>query len=392
MRQSMSPWFSSSQLKSMVPIITSCADEMIDKLEPMAESGQEFNIYRIFEGMTMDTIHRTAFGIASDVQKHDPDHYKLINAHRVTLSAKTSELLASLLLCFPEFSLPINLIRDLIEKVSDYFELTSDQTLWKSVEAIVDKRIQAFNKGNRSGHKDIIELMIERHNDNKDKSLAKIEIIANAIGIDEAAYESPANNLGFVVHHLVNYPNIQNRVYEELERVINVENNGRINYETLNQLPFTEAVVLEAFRIYPTDPLFMSHSPESDYKYGSMVLPKGSDIRVPVYQLHRDPEFWTDPDIFNPDRFMGSENLKKINPFVYQPFGVGPRLCPGKRFSILEIKTILAKILLKYRLISGDKTEPIDGLELNFKLFSLSPKNGIYVRLLSRDDERTQFR
>ena len=385
MRQSMSPWFSSFQLKSMVPIIKLCSDEMLRKLEPLATSGEEFNIYRVFEGMTMDTIHSCAFGVVSEVQKHDPDENKLIEAHRVTLSAKTSEMLASLLLCFPEFSLVINLIRDLCEKVSDYFQLTSDQTLWKSVEAIVDKRIEAFGNKVNNSHKDIIELMVEGMNDSKDKSLAKIEIIANAIGIDEAAYESPANNLGFVVHHLVNYPELQERVYEEVERVINSESSGQIDYESLNRLPFTEAVILEAFRIYPTDPLFISHSPESDYKYGSLTLPRGVDIRVPTFQLHRDPEFWSEPNVFNPDRFLGAENQKAINPFVYQPFGVGPRLCPGKRFTILEIKLILAQILLKYRLIASDKTEAIDGLELNFKLFSLSPKNGINLTIIPRD-------
>ena len=369
----------------MIPIIRLCTDEMLKKLEPLAISGEEFNIYRIFEGLTMDTIHRCAFGVVSDVQKYDPDHNKLIEAHRVTLSAKTSELLASLLLCFPEFSIIINLIRDITEKVSDYFHLTSDQTLWQSVEAIVNKRIQAFNEGVNNTHKDIIELMVERLDDINGNPLTKIEIIANAIGIDEAAYESPANNLGFVVHHLVNYPDIQNRIHEEVERVVNTEANGQLDYETLSRLTYTEAVILEAFRIYPTDPLFISHSPESDFKYETMTLPKGVDIRVPTFQLHRDPEFWTDPDVFNPDRFLGADNQRSINPFVYQPFGVGPRLCPGKRFTIIEVKLILAKLLLKYRLIAGDMTEPIDGLELNFKLFSLSPKNGVHIKLMPRN-------
>ncbi len=137
-------------------------------------------------------------------------------------------------------------------------------------------------------------------------------------------------------------------------------------------------------RYFPTDPLFISHASDIDYKYGSMTIPKGADIRIPTFQLHRDSQFWSEPLVFNPYRFLGSENQKAINPVIYQPFGVGPRLCPGKRFTILEIKLILAEILRKYRIIAGSKTEFCD-LELDFKLFSLSPKNGIFVKVISRN-------
>ncbi|CAG2105044.1 unnamed protein product [Medioppia subpectinata] len=385
MRQSMSPWFSSLQLKSMVPTIVQCADDMVKLVAPLAQSNQEFNLYRVFEGVTMDAIHRTAFGVNTGAQKvtdNTPttgDTNTLMDAHRATLAAKTSEMLASLVLCLPELSLAINAVRDIVERVCDKLGLNQDVLLWESVEKIVNTRLT--QRGGSTGpYRDVLELMIAANR------LSKTEIVANAIAIDEAAFESPANNLGFIFHHLVNQPDLQRRVYQELrdELVDSDGNPTHMDYQSLNRLPFTDAVIMEAFRIFPTDPLFMSHSPAGDYRYGSVTLPAGVDIRVPTYQLHRDPEYWEEPDVFNPDRFMGN-SLKSVNPYVYQPFGVGPRMCPGKRFSVLEIKIILAKLLLNYKVVPGDKTEPIGGLDLEFKLFSLSPRNGISVRLEARN-------
>jgi hypothetical protein len=208
----------------------------------------------------MDIIHRTAFGIQTDIQKSSKS--ELIEASKAALAAKTSEFLASLLLCLPEFSWIINIVRDINEKISDYFELTSDQILWKSVEAIVDKRIENYNNDDENYRKpkDILHLMIDAIDDkinnisvfnfenNSEKSLTKVEIIANAIGINEAAFESPANNLAFIIHHLVNYPDIQEKLIEEVDNLYNED--GVIDYNAIvSKMPFTEAVIHETFRL-----------------------------------------------------------------------------------------------------------------------------------------------
>jgi cytochrome P450 family 3 subfamily A len=243
----------------MVPTIKICVQEMIQKLDLMANNNEEFDIHKLMEGLTMDIIHRTAFGIKTDIQKNSKS--QLIEASRAALAAKTSEFLASLLLCLPEFSWIINIIRDINEKISDYFELTSDQILWKSVEAIVDKRIENYkNDENYRKPKDILSLMIDVIDDkineisvinfenNSEKSLTKVEIIANAIGINEAAFESPANNLAFVIHHLVNYPDIQEKLIEEVDNLYNED--GVIDYNAIvSKMPFTEAVIQETFRL-----------------------------------------------------------------------------------------------------------------------------------------------
>ena len=395
MRTILSPWFSSSQLKSVVPIINVCVDETMDKLSKYAQNENEFNIYEILEGLTMDAIDRSAFGIHTDIQNNFNSN-PLIESTRGVFSIKPNEVLATLLLCFPEFSFLINILRDFSETVSDIFGKTSHGLLLKAGQTILKTRLESINKNNKSlendkneenRRKDMLQLLVEsRNNSNKindinSKTLNDIEIVANIIVVHEAAYESPANILAFIIHNLINYPEIQEKCFEEINNLYNKD--FRFDYNVMSGLPFTQAIICETFRLFPTDTLFTSRASDIDYRFRQFLIPKGVDIRIPTFQLHRDPEFWSEPLHFNPYRFLNNES--NIDSVIYQPFGVGPRVCPGKRFGFLEIKLVLANILHKYKLVGGPQTE-IGSIELDFKLITLSPKNGVYVKL----EDRTQ--
>lgn len=386
MRTILSPWFSSSQLKSVVPIINVCIDETMRKLSEKCENGTEFNIYELLEGLTMDTIDRSAFGIHTDIQNNF-DSNPLIDATRGVFSIKPNQMLATLLLCFPEFSFLINILRDLSELISDSFGHTSHGLLLKAGQTILKTRLETNDIRNgktesNSERKDMLQLLVDSRSDSNksnDKSLNDVEIVANIIVVHEAAYESPANILAFIIHNLINYPEVQEKCYQEIKELF--EKDNHFDYNVMSGLPFTEAVICETFRLFPTDTLFTSRASDIDYPFGQFVIPKGIDIRIPTFQLHRDPELWSEALEFKPERFIDKEST--IDSVIYQPFGVGPRVCPGKRFGFLEIKLILAKILHNYRLTSGPNTE-IGSIQLDFKLITLSPKNGIFIKLEKR--------
>ena len=388
MRTILSPWFSSSQLKSVVVVINVCVDQMINKMSQLAQSCSQFNIYELLEGMTMDTIDRSAFGIQTDIQ-NQVDGNPLIEATRGVFSIKPNQTFPTLLLCFPEFSLLINILRDISETICDHLGNTSHGLLLKAGQTMLKTRLQSQDINNEADNqrKDMLQLMVESRN-NKQKSndinnrgLNDIEIVANIIVVHEAAYESPANILAFIIHNLINYPDIQQKCFQEINDLYNKD--LRFDYNVMSGLPFTEAVICETFRLFPTDTLFTSRSPDINYHYNGLVIPKGVDIRIPTFQLHRDPELWSNADEFDPNRFLKTENT--IDPVVYQPFGVGPRVCPGKRFAFLEIKLVLAKLLHKYKLMVAERTE-IGSIELDFKLITLSPKNGVWLKLVNRTD------
>ncbi|KAH9365451.1 hypothetical protein HPB48_008903 [Haemaphysalis longicornis] len=93
-------------------------------------------------------------------------------------------------------------------------------------------------------------------------------------------------------------------------------------------------------------------SSREDRRYGKYLIKKGTSVMVPVYQLHRDPLYWEDPEKFDPDRFS-PENKHLINPYVYQPFGLGPRNCVGQRLGLLEFASVAAQVLRHFRITLG---------------------------------------
>ncbi|KFM62610.1 Thromboxane-A synthase, partial [Stegodyphus mimosarum] len=105
-------------------------------------------------------------------------------------------------------------------------------------------------------------------------------------------------------------------------------------------------------RIYPPVYLFTNRYAVEDVQYNELRIPKGMLIQAPVYLIHHDPEFWPDPEVFDPERFNKKPNSDGI---TYLPFGVGPRNCLGMRFAQLEAKLALAHIIYNFRIHLSDK-------------------------------------
>src|SRR5207248_1880229 len=117
-----------------------------------------------------------------------------------------------------------------------------------------------------------------------------------------------------------------------------------------------------------------------DYPYGNMTIPKGTMVMICTNLLHHDPELWDEPETFRPERFS-PENKASIRPGAYQAFGDGPRNCIGMRFALLEAKLALAKILLKYKLVPGSRTE-IGDIDVDYKFLTMTPKNGVFAKVV----------
>ena len=134
--------------------------------------------------------------------------------------------------------------------------------------------------------------------------------------------------------------------------------------EQIKLLPYTRAVIDESMRLYP--PAWITDRENvKDDTIGAYHIKKNTLVGVSFYELHRNPKYWSDPEAFQPERFMGER--RKETAGAYFPFGAGPRMCIGMGFAIYEMVLAIAYLVKNYEL----STE-IDTPQLN-PLITLKP-------------------
>jgi cytochrome P450 family 9 len=218
------------------------------------------------------------------------------------------------------------------------------------------------------------------------------EVGANGGLLYAAAYETSSSTMAFMTHYLVKDQKLQERLYAEIEQLI--ENDGRLDYNTVMELPLLDAVIKETLRLNPpvTD---VTRECIVDYHYKPVdgakgcpefVIPKGSAITVGIRQLSLDPAYWDKPTEFNPDRFLQDPvtgEKPTINSMVYMPFGVGPRHCIGQRFAMLNLKLTYARLLAKFRFEPSERSV-LGKVEMVEGNFIQHPTGGVWCKVVKR--------
>jgi cytochrome P450 len=191
-----------------------------------------------------------------------------------------------------------------------------------------------------------------------------------------AGHSTTANALSWAWYLLATHPDARARFHEEVDRVLQ----GRTpSAEDLEHLPYTRAIFEETLRLYPTAPLVQRKVTTPITVHG-MSLPQGARVLINLYNLHRHPDFWPNPDQFLPERWLGSD--RPCARYAYLPFGAGPRACVGLHFASVEGLLLLALIGRRY-----DLRLTQDRVELQF-MVTLRPKGGLRMVRQPRDGPR----
>nr|CAD7402228.1 unnamed protein product [Timema cristinae] len=122
------------------------------------------------------------------------------------------------------------------------------------------------------------------------------------------------------------------------------------------------------------------HVAEWPARRDGYTLPKGANIVIGVVALHRDHDYFPDPEKLDPERFS-PENSQGRHPYQYIPFSAGPRNCIGQRFAMLEMKSTVSKVLRTFKLLPGSSTNTMEELTTELVLKSIK---GMSLRLVYR--------
>ncbi len=169
------------------------------------------------------------------------------------------------------------------------------------------------------------------------------------------AFETTATSLCWTMYVIDKYPEVKQRIYEEVNTILGKQTPTS---ELLNKLNYTEKVIKESLRLYSSVHSFSRVALE-DHQIGGYNVPKDMTVIISSYVTHRLPQYWDDPYTFDPNRFDKDRSVGRSR-FAYIPFAAGHRNCIGSHMAILQSKLVIALITQRYNLtlIPGHKVEP----------------------------------
>nr|AAI13144.1 Cytochrome P450, family 3, subfamily a, polypeptide 16 [Mus musculus] len=369
-RALLSPTFTSGNLKEMFPVIEQYGDILVKYLRQEAEKGKPVAVKDVLGAYSMDVIISTTFGVNIDSLNNPEDPF-VENAKKVLRFDYFDPLSLSVAL-FP-FLTPIYEMLNICMFPKDSIEFFK-----KFVDRMTENRLDSKQKHRM----DFIYLMMEAYNKSKDKdshkALSEIEITAQSIIFIFAGYETTSSILSFTVYSLATHPDIQKKLQEEIDEAL--PNKAPPTYDTVMAMEYLDMVLNETLRLYPITNR-LQRVCKKDVEINGIYIPKGSTVIIPSYVLHHDPQHWPEPEEFQPERFS-KENKGSIDPYVYLPFGNGPRNCIGMRFALMNMKLALIKVLQNFSFQPCKETQI--PLKLSRELL-LQPVKPIVLKVVPRD-------
>lgn len=233
---------------------------------------------------------------------------------------------------------------------------------------IAERRNGAAKKG------DLLQMLMDARDEETGEAMTDRQLRDEVMTIFMAGHETTANALAWTFLLLSRHPDARRRLHDELARVLG----GRTpTLEDLPKLEWTRMVVQESMRLYPPAWIIGRRTVRDD-EVGGWFVPQGSLTFVSPMLTHRHPEFWENPEGFDPERFTAARSAGRPT-YAYFPFGGGPRLCIGNNFAMMEAQLLLATIAQRVDLdlVPGTNVKPEP-------VITLRPHHGLPMRVRAR--------
>ncbi|KAF5287526.1 hypothetical protein FQA39_LY04154 [Lamprigera yunnana] len=360
LRAKLTPTFTSLKMKMMFNIVLKCSQELKGALDVEHRSGP-IDIKNILERFGIDVIGSCAFGI--DCNSFKDPHNDFRKYSRKVFSLTTLQKLNFVLSMVPIFK---NIVNTRIPTdIADFFL------------KIVKENYQ-YRKANNVVRNDFFQLLIGllKENSSENDGLTIEEMAAEAFVFFLAGFETSSTTVSFCMFELSINQDIQQKLRDEVDEILK-RHNGEMSYDTLKELVYMDQVIKETLRKYPALPI-LNRQCTMDYQVpnSNIILEKGIKVIIPLHGIQNDPEFFPEPEKFDPERFS-TKNKDKILPFTYMPFGEGQRVCIGLRFGIMQVKVALTVLVKNYKFTLNEKTTL--PLKINPLSFVISAKDGIWL-------------
>jgi cytochrome P450 len=319
-----------SSLKNFHPTLAKAVHETMNHIDNLMKVDGKVMLQRELTDLSVETIGQIAF--QGDFRsKHD----------RQTLIHSLELVLNNMMI--DQYQLPCEKSKEDRDK--------EQREMIQYLHSTIDEIIQKHKQSQQNLPEDcLINILI--------KSIPNTVDLRNAlIAILVAGYHTTGVATSWVLYALAKEPQIIARIQAEIDQVFGT---APITLEKLSDLTLLDKAVKEGMRLYPAG-AYGARVSENDLIIGGYQIPAHTTLFLPIWAVHLNEKYWPQPHTFDPERFS-PENEASRHPLAYIPFGIGSRVCSGKKLGTIEILYLTAELLRNYN-IQLDPNHEVNILE-----------------------------
>jgi cytochrome P450 len=321
-RRLMSPAFSHARVAGLVPIMADVVRRKGDSWDTAARSGRPVEMVHEMMTITLEVIARTMFstGVSDDDVRRMADAFGVVLKH--------------ISLRFATFWLP--------ERIPLPGAARARAAVARLEEIV--RRVAAERRASGERPDDLLSMLLDARDAATGEPMGDRQLRDEVLTIMFGGYEATADSLAWTWHLLSRHPEADARFREEVDAVMAGD---APTAEELGRMDYTRRLIMESMRLYP--PFWWNlRAAREDDVVGGATIPAGATVLLVTYATHRHPDFWDDPDRFDPDRFL-PEAVAARHRHAYVPFGAGQRACIGRHLAMLETPLVLAMLARRFR-------------------------------------------
>ena len=227
--------------------------------------------------------------------------------------------------------------------------------------SLMRKHIELKRKDVKSSN-DVLSTLIKIQEENPD-DFDQIALEKTVMQYLFDGYNTTAGAATGIIGFLISHPEVLSKLQAEVDEVFDAKEEGDIDLSDtdINEMNYLDCIISEAMRMAAVSVTSRRVTKPWTIPGTDITIPVGVGVYIPIMSFHKDPEYWENPEEFNPERF-NTDNKSKIRTGTYAPFGLGPRQCLGNNYAKFTMKIILIYLVRFFDL------ENVENLPKDFKM------------------------
>ncbi|KAK6635661.1 hypothetical protein RUM44_000915 [Polyplax serrata] len=348
MRKIITPTFHFSILREYIPIFSKNAKIMLSLVDKCGDP-KSCELTGFVTYCALDSISETSMGreINSQVTKSENEYVRAIfRMGQIVVERLFSPFLYSdfVFRMTPLGREMFNVIRILHGVTSKLIEDRKKQQQQQRESSVSESNAPVNLEEPAKKQTPFLDLLIEKQ---KIFKFSDTELRHEVDTILMAGHDTTSTALNWCFFELGHHESIQNKVHDELQRIFEGSQRDP-THQDLMKMEYLKRVLQETLRLYPSAPV-ISRKFDVDIQLKNYNVPAKTEVILLLYHIHRNPDIFPQPEVFDPDRFL-PEVVNKRNSFAYIPFSAGPRNCIGQKYAMMQMLVLSSYVLRKYKI------------------------------------------